>query len=605
MPFGAELRENGRTRFAMWAPRAQRVELVLGSDPKCTRHELTRKHGWFEIELADAPAGTRYAYSVDGGEAVPDPASRANPDDVHAPSMVVDATAYDWTDGDWHGRPWHEAIVYELHVGTFTPEGTFGAASARLDHLVSLGITAIELMPVADFAGTRNWGYDGVLLYAPDARYGTPDDLKHLIDAAHRAGLMVLLDVVYNHFGPEGNYLPQIAPDFFNPAHRTPWGAAINYDGPENATVREFFIHNALYWLEEFHVDGLRLDAVHAIVDTSTPHIVEELATRVHERFRGERHVHLVLENDDNAAHLLARSGHGAVQRATAQWNDDLHHAMHIALTGERDGYYVDYANRPALQIGRCLAEGFAYQGDWSAFRQRMRGEPSADLPPEAFVNFLQNHDQVGNRAFGERIAALVRPDALRAAVACLLLSPAVPLLFMGEEFGASSPFQFFCDFSGDLSRAVTQGRRGEFARFESFTDPAVRERIPDPNAPETFERSRLRWEEIDLSPHREWLDFYRRCLALRRDVLVPHLAGTKGRSGRYDVRDGEVVSLRWDLASDVRWHLDANLSEATARITPPEGRVVFECGAEGVRSADTLPPWGVRVSMREPRSGA
>ena len=600
MPFGAQLQDDGRTRFRLWAPRARSVEVVLGRGESTTRRALSpAEHGWFEAVIANAPAGTRYAYAVDGQAPVPDPASRANPDDVHAPSAVIDPHAYDWSDERWRGRPWHEAVVYELHVGTFTREGTFAAAIERLDHLKTLGVTAIELMPVADFAGARNWGYDGVLMFAPDASYGTPEDLKRLVDAAHAAGLMVLLDVVYNHFGPDGNYLPQIAPDFFNPAHHTPWGAAINYDGRNNEAVREFVIHNALYWLEEFHFDGLRLDAVHAIVDTSPRHILIELAERIREHSASGRHVHLVLENDHNTARYLARGADGAVMRATAQWNDDLHHAMHVAITGERDGYYADYAKRPAAHVGRALAEGFVHQGDWSAFRRRMRGEPSADLPPGAFVNFLQNHDQIGNRAFGERASALATPEALRAGIACLLLCPSPPMLFMGEEFAASSPFLFFCDFHGELADAVTAGRRGEFATFETFSDARVRERIPDPNAEATFEQSRLPWHETEEPGHRDSLAFYRRCLALRREVLVPLLAQTKGRSGRYDVRD-DVIAVQWNLAPGTQWHLTANLSGGPARVNRPEGRVVFECGEGDATATDTLPAWGVRVSLVE-----
>ncbi|HZQ62588.1 MAG TPA: malto-oligosyltrehalose trehalohydrolase [Casimicrobiaceae bacterium] len=602
MPFGAEATEDGRTRFRLWAPRANAVDIALERDGAKRTHAMRATDGGlFEAVVDDAPAGTRYAFRIDGRDAVPDPASRWNPEDVHGPSVVVDPGEYSWQDGAWHGRAWHQAVIYELHVGTFTPEGTFTAAIDRLGHVKSLGVTAIELMPVADFAGARNWGYDGVLLYAPDASYGTPSDLKRLVDAAHAHDLMVLLDVVYNHFGPEGNYLPEIAPEFFNAAHQTPWGPAINYDGECNRAVRDFVIHNALYWLEEYHFDGLRLDAVHAIVDTSPRHIVMELADTVRKAMPSDRHVHLVLENDGNTARYLTRATDGTPLHATAQWNDDAHHALHVILTGETDAYYADYARRPARYLARCLAEGYAYQGEWSSFRGRTRGEPSAALPLDAFVNFLQNHDQVGNRAFGERIDAFAPTNALRAAVACLLLSPSPPMLFMGEEFAASSPFLFFCDFEGELADAVRRGRRAEFARFPAFSDPSVRERIPDPNARETFERCRLRWQECNEPGHRDWLELYRRCLAIRRDRLVPLLGRPIERSGRYHVREDDAFTVTWQLESGMRWQLDANLSDRAVDIGAAQGEVVFACGIDvpQTREPEKLPAWGVRVSLR------
>ncbi|HVS54835.1 MAG TPA: malto-oligosyltrehalose trehalohydrolase, partial [Casimicrobiaceae bacterium] len=460
MPFGAELSPAG-ARFRLWAPAARQVELdftVHGS--RRSLEMSTLADGWFEATVADAPAGTRYAFRIDGGITVPDPASRFNPDDVHRPSMVVDPLAYEWRDAGWTGRPWEDAVFYELHVGTFTAEGSFAAAIERLDYLVNLGVTAVELMPLADFPGRRNWGYDGVLPFAPDASYGAPNELKRLIDAAHSRSLMVFLDVVYNHFGPEGNYLHAYAPQFFNPAHHTPWGAAINYDGAQSRTVRDFFIHNALYWLEEYRFDGLRLDAVDWIVDESSPDILVELAWCVREGPGAERHIHLVLENDRNEAHYLGRDGQQRPLHATAQWNDDIHHAAHVVVTGEVDGYYADYAARPLWYFARCLTEGFGYQGEPSPYRGNIaRGEPSVHLPSGAFVSFLQTHDQVGNRAFGERIGHVANPRALRSAVACILLAPSPPLLFMGEEFSASTSFLFFCDLGPELALAVTQGR--------------------------------------------------------------------------------------------------------------------------------------------------
>jgi malto-oligosyltrehalose trehalohydrolase len=594
MRFGTRLVPAGGVEFRVWAPTAQTVEWIGAAG--APRPMEARGDGWFVLHVGAATAGTRYAFRIDGQLTVPDPASRFNPDDVHAASELVDPHAYAWNDGAWRGRPWHDAVIYELHVGTFTPEGTFAAATLRLDDLVALGVTAIELMPVADFSGRRNWGYDGVLLFAPDASYGRPEDLKRLVDAAHARGLMVLLDVVYNHFGPDGNYLHAYAPAFFTQRHHTPWGAAIDFDGPASRTVRDFFIANALYWLEEFHFDGLRLDAVHAIVDDSSPSILEELARAVHAGPGRERAVHLVFENDANRARWLRRAAGGAPQVASAQWNDDLHHAAHVLATGETDGYYADFAQQPAALFARALAEGFAFQGEASAYRGgAARGEPSASLPPAAFVNFLQNHDQVGNRAFGERIAALAVPRALRALYACVLLAPATPMLFMGEEFAATSPFLFFCDFGGELGRAVTEGRRGEFRRFARFADPAARDSIPDPNDAATFAHSKLDWSERQRSPHREWLAFVQQLLALRARHLRPLLAHARSGSYAVQVQAPALVRVRWPLGAAHVLHLSANLSATPAAAAPlPRGDLIFETE----RIGDSLPPWFVRFTL-------
>jgi maltooligosyltrehalose trehalohydrolase len=600
MPFGAELRADGSTRFRLWAPGAASVELELAGSAGQARLAMRRDaNGWHEL-VTRAAAGTRYRFVVGDGLLVPDPASRCNPDDVHGASEVVDPHAYRWRH-DWRGRPWYEAVVYELHIGTFTPEGTFAAAAARLPALAALGITAVELMPVADFPGARNWGYDGVLPFAPDSSYGRPDELKALIDAAHGHGLMVLLDVVYNHFGPEGNYLHAYCPAFFNPKHQTPWGAAINFDGDGARTVRDFFIHNALYWIEEYCFDGLRLDAIHAIRDDSTPHIVTEIAQALHAGPGRERPVHLVLENDANQSRFLERDADGRPCAATAQWNDDLHHALHVPLTGEGDGYYADYADAPRERLGRGLAEGFVYQGDASAFRGgEARGEPSAQLPPTAFISFLQTHDQVGNRAFGERLHALSDSTGERAAIAALLLAPHVPMLFMGEEWAASTPFQFFCDFGPELAEAVTRGRREEFGRFAAFADPAVRARIPDPNAPTTFQASKLDWAEREASPHRERLALVRELLALRRQQIVPRLAGAR-TGGRFEIANG-VVCVAWPLAAGATLHLALNLAEADATLPRvPPGRCLYTLNAqpaEGAGGALRMAAWSVRVTL-------
>jgi maltooligosyltrehalose trehalohydrolase len=591
MPFGAEISAGGSTRFRLWAPAARQVDLLLADRETRRETEMTAlDDGWFETNATDAPAGTRYSFRIDGGITVADPASRANPDDVHAPSMVVDPLAFDWSDDAWGGRPWEEAIIYELHVGTFTRAGTFAAAIERLDYLAELGVSAIELMPVADFPGRWNWGYDGVLPFAPDASYGSGDDLKRLIDAAHAHKLMVFLDVVYNHLGPEGNYLHLYAPQFFNPEHQTPWGAALNFDGTQSRTVREFFIHNALYWLEEYGFDGLRLDAVDRIVDASSPDFTVELSARVREGPGARRHVHIVLENDHNEAHYLGRDAQHGPLHATAQWNDDLHHALHVVLTGEVDGYYADYADAPLRHFGRCLAEGFAYQGETSRYRGgAARGEPSVHLPPAAFVAFLQTHDQVGNRAHGERIAQLAESRALRAAIACVLLAPSPPLVFMGEEFAASAPFLFFCDFGPDLAATVTQGRRREFARFARFRDTAAQTAIPDPNDPATCAKSKLEWRETGAPPHQEWLAFYRTCLRLRSEHIVPRLAGM-APSGSFAIEHDEALYASWTLGDGSRLHLIANFGATRPhRIQQPPGEVIYATDPEHQGAGERL----------------
>jgi len=634
MPFGAQLLPTGGVRFRLWAPGARRVELRLEGPAEELLAMTPMPGGWFEAITPDASAGTRYRFRPDDGPWLPDPASRCNPDDVHAASRVVDPAAYAWQDGDWRGRPWEDTVLYELHVGTFTPAGTFRAAMERLDYLVELGITAVELMPVANFPGRRNWGYDGVLAFAPDAAYGTPDDLKALVDAAHARGLMVFLDVVYNHFGPEGNYLHLYAEPFFSARHHTPWGAAINFDGAGSRTVRDFFIANALHWLTEYHIDGLRLDAVDTILDDSGRHILVELAEAVRAGPGREQAIHLVLENDLNQARFLERDG-ATPRWHTAQWDDDFCHAMHVLLTGERDGYYADCADAPLEHLGRCLAEGFAWQGEPSAYRGgRARGEPSGHLPAGAFVAFIQNHDQVGNRAFGERLGRLARPEALRAASAVLLLAPMVPLLFMGQEFAAATPFLFFCDFEPGLRDAVRDGRRREFARFARFADPALRERIPDPCAVETFAASRLDWRSLEQPEHAAWLAFHRSLLEVRRREIVPRLAGVRGLGYRVVAGqaggDGEcdggslipspspgggrepfpspshqpALTVTWRLADGSRLHLLANLADCPlAGIPLPAGRTLFRLpeDLDLAGTAVTLPPWGLAWRLEAP----
>lgn len=581
LPFGAEI-DGDRTRFRLWAPSVDQVDLVL-PEAGVTEPMTPAGGGWFETERPDAPHGTPYAYRMPDGLEVPDPAARAQKDDVHGPSLVVDPRLHDWAETGWRGRPWHETVLYELHVGTFSPEGTFEGARKRLKELKDLGVTAVELMPVADFPGRRSWGYDGVLHFAPDRAYGTPAELKMLVDEGHRLGLQMFLDVVYNHFGPDGNYLHVYAKEFFTEAEHTPWGAAIDFT---RAEVRNFFIANTLYWLEEFRFDGLRFDAVHAISDDMRRDFLGQLGRRVGLEFP-DRHVHLVLENDANEAKWMRGDYHG-------QWNDDIHHAGHVVLTKETGGYYRDYKGDAAAHLGRALAEGFIYQGEASPHRGgEARGERSADLAPHAFVGFLQNHDQVGNRAMGERLSVLAERRALEAMTAIYLLAPHIPMLFMGEEVAAKTPFYFFCDFNDELAQAVREGRRREFSSFPEFASEEARERIPDPNDPATFEASRPPYEPD--ADGRRFRALTAALLRLRHERIVPHLGGAPGGRGRYERWGRRGLTVRWELAHGTALTLVANLSEAQdeAPSLPDAPRLTAypDTLEDGAR---TLPGWSV-----------
>jgi malto-oligosyltrehalose trehalohydrolase len=552
----------------------------------------TLSHGWYQITTDRARAGSRYQYVLADGRRLPDPASRFQPTDVHGVSEVISSGDYRWKDTDWEGRPWHEAVIYELHVGAFTPAGTFSAARSRLQHLVDLGVTAVELMPIAQFPGSRNWGYDGAYPFAPAATYGRPEDLQALVDAAHELGLMVLLDVVYNHFGPEGSYIGAYAAEFFTERHKTPWGAGINFDGPQSEPVRQFFIQNALYWIREFHFDGLRLDAVHAIVDDSPRHLLDELAEHVRSCVP-QRLVHLVLENEENESRHLERDKSARPVHFTAQWNDDLHHVLHTAATAEDAGYYAEYTG-DVRKLGRALAEGFAFQGEVMKFRGRARGSPSAHLPTDTFVAFIQNHDQIGNRAFGERLNQIASPAALRAVAAVYLLLPQIPMLFMGEEWIASQPFPFFCDFHGELAGAVREGRRAEFARFPQFQDPDMRARIPDPQAAATFESAKLDWNVLQQEPHSEWLSWYQSILRIRKLEIVPRLRQIVAGGTDYEILASLAVRVQWRVGTTERLELVANLSAcAVEHSRDPSGRILWQENA-GARSGACLAPWSV-----------
>jgi maltooligosyltrehalose trehalohydrolase len=550
---------DGRTRFALWAPDAEAVLIeVEGQAPLAMTSEAD---GWVAAALPAEP-GARYRFHI-GDTTIPDPAARAQSGGVHGWSVVVDHT-YQWRHADWRGRPWHEMVVMELHVGTL---GGFAGVMAKLPEIAATGITAIELMPVGAFGGTRGWGYDGVLPYAVQEDYGTPAELKALVDAAHGLGLSVFLDVVYNHFGPDGNYLGLYAADFFDSAKHTPWGGAVAVG---RDAVARFFIDNALMWLRDYRIEGLRFDAVHAIEDDD---FLDRMAGEIRAALPG-RHVHLVLENESNDAARLRAEGYDA------QWNDDFHNVMHVLLTGETSAYYGDFADRPAERLARCLAEGFIYQGDPSPNHDgRPRGTPSAHLPPTAFVSFLQNHDQIGNRALGERLTVLADPDRLRAATALLLLCPQVPLLFMGDDEGSETPFLFFTDFHDDLADAVREGRRREFAKFDAFADEQARESIPDPNALATFDASRPRPGPAAAA----WRALYRELLTLRRTRIVPHLPGARAIGA--EATGPAAVQARWRLGDGSTLSIALDLGDAPA--LPQVAAPLFTDGARFVAWID------------------
>ncbi|WP_049621062.1 malto-oligosyltrehalose trehalohydrolase [Frateuria defendens] len=558
--FGAVPVDARRTRFRLWAPLARQVALLREGQPPLPMQR--QDDGSHEL-LAEAPAGSAYRYRLDGHLDVPDPASRAQRGDVDGWSLVVDPRAWAWRHADWRGRPWREAVICEVHAGL---AGGFDGLRARLPGLAAAGYTAIELMPLAEFPGARNWGYDGVLPYAPESAYGPPEALAALIDAAHGLGLMVLLDVVYNHFGPDGNFIPRYAPGFFRDDIATPWGPAIDFRQPP---VRRFFIDNARQWLADYRFDGLRLDAVHTIQPES---FLLELAAQARAACAPGRRVHLILENEHNAARLL-RGG-----AFDAQWNDDGHNALHVLLTGEHEGYYADYAKHPVAAVARMLGEGFVFQGQCDR-RGHPRGEPSGDLPPEAFVLFLQNHDQIGNRALGERLAALVPAPALQAATALVALCPMTPLFFMGEEWGSRVPFFFFTSHKPALAEQVREGRRAEFARFAGFADPARRAAIPDPNDAATYAASDPE-RDADGPRAEAWRAWFADLLRVRREHLLPRLAGVRPL-GATVLAEG-ALAARWRLGDGSLLELVANLGEL-ARAVPPAatGDTLYVCSPE------------------------
>lgn len=565
--WGAEYVRDGEVIFRLWAPELEALQIRIGK----VEHEMTRsRDGWFELLATGIAPNTPYLYVLPDGRAVPDPASRAQDGGITGPSLVTDPTAYPWKHPDWSGRPWEEAILYELHIGTFTEEGTFGAAIERLPHLAELGVTAIEIMPVGQFPGERGWGYDGVLLYTPHHAYGAPDDFKAFIDAAHGHGLMVFLDVVYNHFGPEGNYLPLYARSFFDANRNTPWGAAIDFF---EKPVRDFFVENALYWLVEFNLDGLRIDAVHAIEDErSEIHILTELSRRVREECRGRKR-HLVVEDSRNITRFF-RDIDGS-REIDAGWNDDFHHACHVLTTGETGGYFKPFAENPTAAIATALAEGYVMAGDPPVEIDGQKVSAPALVPPTAYVTFIQNHDQVGNRAYGDRLNRSIAPELMEALETMLMLSPNIPLIFMGEEHDETHPFRFFCDYKGKIAKLFRDNRLAEGIAFGSLSEDDKPDDLPDPNALKTFKDSKIDWKRPNSEEGKRRLDFFGALIETRLRAIVPLLAEAGGRCGKIlKAKDG-IIAIDWQLGQ-TRLELRANFGKSEAEVPPFRGKILY-----------------------------
>lgn len=562
--WGAEYVADGAVRFRLWATGQDRVTLRLCGEDTAMRPS---GDGWFELLATGVAPGAEYHFVLADGTVVPDPASRAQKADVNGPSLVIDPTRYPWRNTEWHGRPWQETVVYEMHIGTFTPEGTFQAAIEKLPYLAAIGITMIEVMPLSQFGGNRGWGYDGVLLYAPHSAYGAPEEFKALVDAAHGHGLSVVLDIVLNHFGPQGNYLPLLAPEFFCKDHMTPWGAGIAYDVD---AARRYIVEAPLYWLTEFNLDGLRFDAIDQIEDTSGKHVLIEIAERIRAEIT-DRPIHLTTEDSRNIISLHPRRENGYAPLFTAEWNDDFHNAVHVLATGETHAYYQDFATEPEKRVARVLAEGFAYQGEVSAQTGEKRGVPSTGQPPVAFVDFIQNHDQVGNRAQGERLIELAGADRTKVLLAALLFSPHIPLLFMGEEYGETHPFLFFTDFHGELAKAVREGRAKEFEGHAGHEG----ENVPDPNAEQTFALSKLDWHKLDSREGKNWLALTRELLALRRKHIVPLLATARGNAGKVVKTTEGLLAVTWTFPQGTL-SIALNIGQQSQPIPEQPGETLF-----------------------------
>ncbi len=573
--------------FSVWAPKARSVAVRIDS---ASLPLMRNGHGWWKGESETAGAGTQYTFEVDGAEPIPDPRSRFQPAGVNGPSQIIDHSKFSWSDAHWQAPPLASAIIYELHIGTFTPVGTFLSAIERLDFLVELGVTHVELMPINEFSGDWGWGYDGVDLYAPHHAYGTPDELKQLVDACHKRGLAVLLDVVYNHFGPSGNYLNRFGP-YFTGAYHTPWGTAVNLDHESSSEVRRFFIDNARMWLRDYHFDGLRLDAVHAFYDHSAIHFLEQLSLSIDALSSHlGRHLVLIAESDLNDPRVVTAREAGGFG-IDAQWSDDFHHALHSVLTGETKGYYEDFGDM--RHLAKALKEGFVYDGIPSSHRERVHGRPIPGLSGHRFLAYAQNHDQIGNRAQGERMSHLASPAKAKIAAALVLTSAFVPMLFQGEEFGASSPFQYFTSHEdAELGKAVSEGRRNEFSAFGWSPED-----VPDPQDPETFKRSKLRWEEVSNQPHSCLLEWHKKLIALRK---------------KYErLTDGRLEHVKVDFDERVRWlslrrgaiEVACNFSDERQAVPVRDDSKVELCSESGhdlAAGAITLAPNSVAILVQE-----
>ena len=580
--WGAEFVAADTVRFRVWASGQESIILRL-SGKEFTMNPAG--DGWFEFSATGIAPDAEYNYVLADGTVVPDPASRGQKADVNGPSLAVNPDSYRWQNTQWRGRPWEETVFYELHVGTFTPEGTFRAAIEKLPYLTEMGITAIEILPVSQFGGNRGWGYDGVLLYAPHSAYGTPDDFKAFVDAAHGYGISVVLDIVLNHFGPEGNYLPLLSPDFFHQERMTPWGPGIAYDVD---AVRRYIAEAPLYWLKEFNLDGLRFDAIDQIEDSAEKHVLIEIAERIRTEIT-DRPAHLTTEDCRNVIFLHPRDENGSAPLFSGEWNDDFHNAVHVFATGETHAYYQDFAEAPEKHVARALAEGFAYQGEVSPHSGEARGVNSTAQPPVAFVDFIQNHDQTGNRAQGERLITLAGVERTKVLLAALLLSPHIPLLFMGEEYGESNPFLFFTDFHGDLAKAVREGRAREFEGHDGYEGDSV----PDPNAESTFMQSKLDWNKLEGHEGRAWLELTRALLRLRQQHIVPLLATAGGNAGRVVNTAEGFLAVTWTFPHGTL-SLALNIGERKQTLPDLPGETVFAWP----NAADELPQNSIVVRL-------
>jgi maltooligosyltrehalose trehalohydrolase len=607
LPVGAEVLARGGVHFRVWAPRHRLVEVVLeGTAGQLTVPLEPEADGYFGVYLESAGVGSRYRFRVDDGDLLPDPAARFQPEGPHGPSQVIDPAGFHWTDRSWQGVSLEGQVLYEMHVGTFTPEGTWQAAGRQLAELANLGITTVEVMPVAEFPGQFGWGYDGVYLFAPTRLYGTPDDFRRFVDTAHSVGLGVLLDVVYNHFGPDGNYLARFSPDYFSQRYENEWGDAINFDGPNAAAVREFFLANVRHWITEYHLDGLRLDATQQIFDNSSTNILEEM-TRVVRESAGERGTLVVAENEPQAVHLVRpveQSGYGM----DALWNDDYHHSAMVALTGHREAYYSDYRGEPQEFISTAKY-GYLYQGQHYSWQKNARGTPALDLPPARFVNFLQNHDQIANSGKGLRCHQLTSPGRYRALTTLTLLAPGTPMLFQGQEFASSAPYHYFADHHPELAQSVGRGRVEFLAQFTRLATPEMQACLPDPSQLQTFERCKLDFREREL--HGETYQLHRDLLRLRREDPAFRSQRQRGVDGA--VLGTQAFVLRYFHESGDRLllvNLGADLLLGSAPeplLAPPAGQAwVIHWSSECPRyGGNGTPPWGAAQNWRIPGEAA